>query len=133
MWPHHFMPQQAPYAPFQPFVGWHSPAQGVQPRSLTTRRVVAAAPPAAAAPAFKVPKLNTALYHRTVFTMPLQGKRKQAEITVYFDKATLETAYIGNTQAFAVLCDEDLGLVQNLFSAFLGEHAHFKMVSFKTF
>ena len=44
MWPHHFMPQQAPYAPFQPFVGWHTPAQGVQPRSLATRRVVAPPP-----------------------------------------------------------------------------------------
>ena len=128
MWPHHFMPQQAPYAPFQPFVGWHSPAQGVQPRSLATRRVVAAPPPAAAAPAFKVPKLNTALYHRTVFTMPLPGKRKQAEITVYFDKATLEAAYVCNWQAFAVLCDEEAGTVQSTLNAFLKTSPHFKKV-----
>ena len=113
MWPHHFMPQQAPYAPFQPFVGWHSPAQGVQPRSLATRRVVAAAPE------FEVPQLDTALYHRTVFTMPLPGKRKQAEITVYFDKATLQTVYVNNGQALAVLCDEDAIPIQNAHGVFI--------------
>ena len=133
MWPHHFMPQQAPYAPFQPFVGWHSPAQGVQPRSLATRRVVAAPPPAAAAPAFKVPKLKTALYHRTVFTMPLPGKRKQAEITVYFDKATLETAYVCNWQAMAVLCDDDGPVIQNSLGTFLARNNHLKKVFFIPF
>ena len=133
MWPHHFMPQQAPYAPFQPFVGWHSPAHGVQPRSLATRRVVAAPPPAAAAPAFDVPPLDTSLYYRTVFTMPIQGKHKHVEITIYFDKTTLQTVYICNWQAFAVLCDKDADTVQKRLGVFLLRNPDFKKVPLGVF
>ena len=67
----------------------------------------------------EVPQLDTSLYHRTVFSMPLPGKRKQAEITVYFDKETLQTVYVNNGQALAVLCDEDATPVQNAHGVFV--------------
>ena len=125
-----FFASQAPRTPFPvpSLVGGASLAAAAQAAHAVLPRGAEA--PAATAPAFKVPKLNQGLYHRTVFTMPLAGKRGHAEIPIYFDKATLQIVYIANTQAFAVLCDEDLGLVQNSFSAFLGDHAHFKTVSF---
>ena len=113
MWPHHFMPQQAPYVAPRPFVAWPPPA---------TRRVVAAPPE------FEAPQLDTSLYHRTVFTMPLSGKRKQAEITVYFDKETLQTVYVCNWQALAVLFDEDDAVVRNALRTFYKRNLHYKEV-----
>ena len=94
----------------------------------------AGAPPpagavAAAAAQFKVPKLNVALYHRTVFTMQLSGKRKDAKISIYFDKATLQQPYISNWQAMAVLCDEDDLVVQNALGTYLGRNELLKMVN----
>ena len=96
----------------------------------------AGAPPpagavAAAAAPFKVPKLNQALYHRTVFTMPLSGKLTHAEITIYFDKATLQQQYICNWQAMAVLCDvDDDNAIQNGLRTFYSRNLFYKEVIF---
>ena len=118
MWSHHFMPRQAPYVAPRPFVAWPPPA---------TRRVVAAPSE------FEAPQLDTSLYHRTVFTMPLPGKRKQAEITIYFDKATLEEPYICNGQALAVLCDEDAPTIQNAHGIFISRAKNSKNEKKKVF
>ena len=119
MWSHHFMPQQAPYVAPRPFVAWPPPV---------TRRVVAPLP------RYEVPKLNTALYHRTVFTMPLPGKREQAEITVYFDKETLQTVYVCIWQAIAVLCGEDDDAsLQNGLRSFYQRNPSYKEVFFFMF
>ena len=83
---------------------------------------------AAAAQVFKVPKLNTALYHYTVFTMPLPGKLKHAKISIYFDKATLQTVYVSNVHALAVLCDEDSVTIQSALGTFIKNNLHFKEV-----
>ena len=77
---------------------------------------------------FEVPQLDTSLYHRTVFTMPIQGNHEHAEITIYFDKATLQTVYICNWQAFAVLCDKDADTVQKRLGVFLLRNPEFKKV-----
>ena len=124
-----FFASQAPRTPFPipSLVGGPSLATAAQAaRAVLPRGAVPQ--PAATAPVFKVPKLNTALYHRTVFTLPLPGKREQAEITIYFDKATLEEQYICNWQAMAVLCDEEAGTVQSALNAFLKTSPHFKQV-----
>ena len=91
-----FFASQPPRTPFPvpSLVGGASLAAAAKATHVVLPRG-AEAPPAAAAPVFDTtPKLNTALHHRTVFTMPLPGKRKQAEITVYFDKATSEVVYV---------------------------------------
>ena len=76
----------------------------------------------------EAPQLDTSLYHRTVFTMPLPGKRKQAEITVYFDKATLQTEYVCNWQALAVLFDEEDAVARNALRTFYKRNLHYKEV-----
>ena len=129
-----FFASQPPRTPFPvpSLVGGPSLAAAAQAARAVLPRGVEP-PPAAAAPVFKVPKLNTALYHRTVFTMPLPGKRKHAEITIYFDKETLQIVYVCNWQAYAVLCDEDADSVQNSFGTFLSRNSDFKKVCFNCF
>ena len=83
---------------------------------------------AEAPPEFEVPQLDTSLYHRTVFTMPVSGNHEHAEITIYFDKATLQTVYICNWQAFSVLCDKDADTVQKRLGIFLLRNPEFKKV-----
>ena len=110
-----FFASQVPHTPFPvpSLVGGPSLAAAAQAARAVLPRG------AEAPPEFEVPQLDTALYHRTVFTMPLPGKRKQAEITVYFDKATLQTVYVNNGQALAVLCDEDAIPIQNAHGIFI--------------
>ena len=129
-----FFASQPPRTPFPvpSLVGGPSLAAAAQAAHAVLPRG-AVPQPAATAPVFKVPKLNTALYHRTVFTMPLHGKRGNAEITVYFDKATLEEPYICNWQAMAVLCDEDGHVLQNALGTFLSRNDQFKKVSFNLY
>ena len=85
---------------------------------------------AAEAAEFDVPKLNVVLYHRTVFTMPLPGKRKQAAITVYFDKATSDEVYVCVWQALAVLFDEDDKAVRNALRSFYNRFPKFREVNY---
>ena len=92
----------------------------------------AGAPPSAvtAAAVFEAPQLDVALYHYTVFTMPLDSKRKikHAKIAVYFDKETLQTVYVCNWQALAVLCDEKASVIQNAHGAFISRKKDTKKV-----
>ena len=127
-----FFASQPPRTPFPvpSLVGGPSLAAAAQAARAVLPRGVEP-PPAAAAPALDVPKLKPALYHRTVFTMPLPGKRKQAEIAVYFDKATLEDPYVCIWQALAVLCDEDDdGAIQNGLRSFYQRNPIYKEVCF---
>ena len=126
-----FFASQAPRTPFPvpSLVGGPSLAAAAQAARAVLPRGVEP-PPAVAAPVFDAPKLNTALHHRTVFTMPLPGKRKQAEITVYFDKATLEVVYVCVWQALAVLFDEDDKAVRNALRSFYNRSPQFREVNF---
>ena len=124
-----FFASQAPrtHFPVPSLVGGPSLASAAQAARAVLPRG-AEAQHAVAARGSEVLKLDTSLYHRTVFTMPLPGKLKHAKITIYFDKQTLDPAYVSNVHALAVLCDEDPVTIQSGLGAFIKNNLHFKEV-----